>query len=29
MLAGITEDQAREVVKLIAAGKVPHTTISF
>lgn len=29
MAAGITEEQAREVVKLIAAGKVPHTAISF
>lgn len=29
MVAGITEDQAREVIKLIAAGKVPNVSIQY
>ncbi|HEY6612718.1 MAG TPA: hypothetical protein VIZ86_16510 [Pseudomonas sp.] len=29
MRAGITEDQAREVVKLIAAGQVPNVAITY
>lgn len=29
MAKGITEEAAKEVLKLIAAGKVPHTTIKF
>ncbi|AEC22249.1 hypothetical protein PT7_P013 (plasmid) [Pusillimonas sp. T7-7] len=29
MQSGITEDQAREVVKLIAAGKVPNVQINY
>lgn len=29
MRAGITEDQAREVVKLIATGQVPNVTITY
>ena len=29
MDTGITEDQARAVVRLIAQGKVPNVTVSY